>query len=85
MPLVQLTIQLLNFVPNSASTERVFSTMGDIKTKKRNRLAPQKTRNTAFLKLEIRRQHAIDGVACKHVKRQYGQETQATDNDKSGS
>ncbi|KIJ50719.1 hypothetical protein M422DRAFT_79785, partial [Sphaerobolus stellatus SS14] len=68
MPLVQLAVQLLNFVPNSASTERVFSTMGDIKTKKRNRLAPQKTRDTAFLKLEICRQHAIDGVARKRVK-----------------
>ncbi|KIJ33863.1 hypothetical protein M422DRAFT_783061 [Sphaerobolus stellatus SS14] len=39
----------------------------------------------AFLKLEIRRQHAIDGVAHKHVKRQYGQETIPTDQDKSAS
>ncbi|THH07907.1 hypothetical protein EW145_g3063 [Phellinidium pouzarii] len=37
-PLTRLAILLLSFTPNSASCERVFSTMGNIKTKKRNRL-----------------------------------------------
>jgi hypothetical protein len=35
-PLVKLAILIFSFVPNSASTECLFSSMGDIKTKKRN-------------------------------------------------
>ncbi|KIJ47122.1 hypothetical protein M422DRAFT_249433 [Sphaerobolus stellatus SS14] len=59
--------------------------MGDIKTKKWNHMAPQKTRDTAFLKLEIQCQHAIDGVVHKRVKHQYGQESIPTGQDKSAS
>lgn len=44
-PLACLAIHVLSFTPNSASCERIFSTMGNIKTKRRNRLTPQKTRD----------------------------------------
>lgn len=82
---MKLAIRILNFVPNSASTERIFSSMGDIKTKKRSRLTPQKTRDTAFFKLEIRREQAINGTARTRAKRQFGTKEKPTDFDNSGS
>jgi hypothetical protein len=59
--------------------------MGDIKTKKRNRMAPQKPHDTAFLKLDIWREHAVDGMARKRVKCQFGYTSVSTDGDRSGS
>ena len=48
-------------------------------------MAPQKARDTAFLKLEIRRQHAIKGLARSRVKHKFGMPEKTTDKDKSGS
>ena len=65
--LVQLAELVLSFVPNSASVERLFSSMGDTKSKKRTRLGVQKNRDISFLKMELRRQHAIDGTAKRRL------------------
>lgn len=46
--------------------------MGNIKTKKRNRLSIRKTRDCAFIKGELRRQHAKQGTARQGLKRQFG-------------
>lgn len=76
-PLVRLAIRIFSFIPNSASTERIFSSMGDIKTKKRNRLGVQKLRDVAMVKAEIRKRHASEGSARVRLKRQFGN-TQTT-------
>ncbi|KAF8344389.1 ribonuclease H-like domain-containing protein, partial [Amanita rubescens] len=68
-PLVKLAIYVFNFIPNSASCERLFSEMGNVKTKKRNRLSVKKTRDCAFLKGELRRRHAEEGTARQRLKR----------------
>lgn len=83
--LANLAILLLNFVPNSASNERLFSVWNDIKTKKRTRLGTKKTRDTVYLKFEIRREHAQQGLARKRLKRQFGNTENAIDFDESGS
>ncbi|KAL6303689.1 ribonuclease H-like domain-containing protein, partial [Sparassis latifolia] len=54
--LVKLADLVLSFVPSSATTERLFTKMGDTKTKKRSRLGIQKNRDMAYVKTEIRRQ-----------------------------
>ena len=46
--------------------------MGNIKTKKRNRLSTRKTRDCAFIKGELRSQHAKQGTARQRLKRQFG-------------
>lgn len=71
-PLVRLAILLLSFVPNSASTERLFTKMGDIKTKKRNRMLTKKLRDVAFVKSELRREQAALETARKRLKRRFG-------------
>jgi hypothetical protein len=85
-PLVSLAILILSFVPNSASTERLFSSMGDIKTKKRNRLGVQKLRDCALVKGEIRRLHAAEGTARIRLKHKFGNSSPTVaDTNKSGS
>lgn len=84
-PLASLAIHVLSFTPNSASCERIFSTMGNIKTKRRNRLTPQKTRDLAFIKLDVRRQQAIDGTLRKRLNRQFGSAPTGKGEDPSGS
>jgi hypothetical protein len=76
-PLVKLATRLLSFVPSSASVERLFSKMGDISTKKRTRLGTKKLRDIAYIKTELRRQQAQDGVAVKCLKRKFGNSTSA--------
>ena len=71
-PLVKLAIYIYNFIPNSASCERLFSDMGNIKAKKCNRLSTRKTRDCAFIKGELRSQHAKQGTARQRLKRQFG-------------
>ncbi|KAF8873343.1 ribonuclease H-like domain-containing protein [Infundibulicybe gibba] len=75
-PLVRLAILIFHFVPNSVTVERLFSDMGNIKTKKRNRLGVQKTRDCAFVKGELRRQHAKDGTARHRIQRHFGNSSQ---------
>jgi hypothetical protein len=71
-PLVKLAILVLSFVPNSASVERLFSKLGDIKTKKRNRMGTKKLRDTAYIKSDLHCRHAKEGTAKWHLKRQFG-------------
>ncbi|PCH34656.1 hypothetical protein WOLCODRAFT_155307 [Wolfiporia cocos MD-104 SS10] len=83
--LVKLAILVLSFVPNSASTERLFSSMGHTKTKMCSRLGIQKNRDIAFLKMELRRRHAEEGTARKRLKQRFGNTETSVDCDKSGS
>lgn len=73
-PLAQLAKRVLSFCPSSASVERLFSSMGNIKTKKRNRMLPQKLRDLAFLQLELRQQQARNGLVRQRLKRTLGNE-----------
>jgi len=60
--------------------------MGNIKTKKRNRLSMKKTRDCAFIKGEVRREHAKQGTARQRLKRQFGNKgTAPLDVDPTGS
>ncbi|KDQ08587.1 hypothetical protein BOTBODRAFT_118313 [Botryobasidium botryosum FD-172 SS1] len=68
-PLARVAILILSFICNSAGCERLFSVMGDIQTKKQNRLNPEKTCKTATVKLDILREHAISGHAPARKKR----------------
>jgi hypothetical protein len=70
--LVTLTILILSFVPNSVSTEWLFSSMGDIKTKKQNRLGVQKLWICALVKDEIQWLHAAEGTAHIWLKYKFG-------------
>lgn len=78
-------ILILSFVPNSASVEQLFSKLGDIKTKKRNRMGTEKLRDTAFVKSELHRHQATMGTARKCLKRHFGNNITATDSDPTGS
>lgn len=59
--------------------------MGNIKTKRRNRLAPQKTRDLALIKLDVRRQQSIEGTARMRLKRSFGNLPEQRVGDPSGS
>jgi hypothetical protein len=76
---------VLSFVPNSVSVERLFSSMGDTKSKKQTHLGVQKNPDISFLKIELRRQHAIDGTAQCRLKCQFGNPETVTDCDPTGS
>jgi hypothetical protein len=65
--------------------ERLFSNLGDIKTKKRNRLGTKKLRDTAFVKSELCRCHAKSGTARTRLKRRFGNEVTELDSDPTGS
>lgn len=53
--LVALAIRILSIVPNSASTECLFSAFGTTHTKRRNRLSPQKVHLTSLVRLDQNR------------------------------
>ncbi|KAG8879540.1 hypothetical protein FRC20_000112 [Serendipita sp. 405] len=55
--LVKLAIRIFSVVGNSADCERLFSAMGDIHSKKRNRLSEQRVRDIAVVKMAIQREH----------------------------
>jgi hypothetical protein len=71
-PLVKLAIRLLSFVPSSASIERLFSLMGDMKTKKRNKMTTKKLQDVTYVKSDLRRRQAKDGTARGRLKRHFG-------------
>ncbi|TFY79124.1 hypothetical protein EWM64_g4889, partial [Hericium alpestre] len=74
-PLARLAILILSFVPNSTNTERLFTTVTDTKSKKRNRLRTEKLRKIVFVKLELRRQQAVEGTARARLKRHFGNDS----------
>ena len=59
--------------------------MGNIKTKKHNRLKTKKLRDIAFVKTELRHQHTKTGEARRHLKRHFGSKETTADMDKMGS
>jgi hypothetical protein len=71
-PLVKLSICLLSFVPSSASIERIFSLMGDTKTKKRNKMKTKKLQDITYIKSDLRRRQARNGTAQRRLKRHFG-------------
>lgn len=79
--LVDLAVRILSIVANSAGCERLFSLFGIIHTKLRNRLGAEKVNQTATLKMELRREHAKEGLLSKRLKRRFG--TQAQDESES--
>jgi hypothetical protein len=62
-PLVKLAIHVLSFVLNSASVEWLFSKLGDIKTKKFNRMGTKKLWDTAYIKSNLHCYHTNEGTA----------------------
>ena len=71
-PLVKLAICLLSFVPSSASVERLFSLMGDTKTKKRNKMTTKKLQDVTYVKSDLRRRQAKDRTARRRLKHHFG-------------
>ncbi|THU82318.1 hypothetical protein K435DRAFT_691755, partial [Dendrothele bispora CBS 962.96] len=55
--LVVLAMRIMSMVPNSASTERIFSRFGAVHTKARNRMSAEKTRKIVVLRTHIDRKH----------------------------
>lgn len=72
LQLVRLAIHLLSVTPNIASSERLFSEMGIIHTKLRNRLGHEKVRDTSVLKAALKRVHAEAGQSRRRLKRSFG-------------
>jgi hAT family C-terminal dimerisation region len=79
-PLVKLAIRLLSFVPSSASIERLFSLMGDTKTKKRNKMKTQKLQDITYVKSDLRQRQAKNGTAQRRLKRHFGNSTEPNGN-----
>ncbi|EUC62985.1 hypothetical protein RSOL_468460, partial [Rhizoctonia solani AG-3 Rhs1AP] len=70
--LVNLAINVLSIVANSAGCERLFSEMGYIQSERRSRLSNQKTFDTAVVRMELKREHAAAGLTRARLHRQFG-------------
>ncbi|KDN35540.1 hypothetical protein RSAG8_11497, partial [Rhizoctonia solani AG-8 WAC10335] len=70
--LTYLAIHVLSIVANSAGCERLFSEMGNIHTKRRNRLSFEKVFDTAVVKMNLKRQHAALGLTRARLQREFG-------------
>ncbi|EUC57191.1 NUDIX domain protein, partial [Rhizoctonia solani AG-3 Rhs1AP] len=70
--LAYLATHILSIVANSAGCERLFSEMGNIHTKRRNRLAYNKVFDTAVVRMDLKRKHAAEGLTRSRLKRQFG-------------
>jgi hypothetical protein len=75
--LVKLAVRIFSISGNSADCERLFSKMGDIHSKKRNRLREQRVRDMVVVKMSIQRQHAAS--APKKLKRKRSEMEDAPD------
>jgi hypothetical protein len=67
--LVKLAIRILSVIANSAGCERLFSSMGLVHTKTRNRLDLERVRKTVYLKIALQREQEILGWARPRLKR----------------
>lgn len=65
--LVRLAMRVLSIVPNSAATERIFSKMGAVHTKARNRQHAEKVRKIVILKEDTNERWGV-----KARKRKFG-------------
>jgi hypothetical protein len=70
--LPHLAIHILSIIANSAGCERLFSEMGHIHTKRRNRLSYQKVFDTAVVRMDLKRQHAVSGLTRTRLRREFG-------------
>ena len=70
-PLVKLVQHILSFVPNSASTERLFSIIEGIKRKDQSWLKYQKTCNVALNKIKLCQQHIEKRLIRERLKCQF--------------
>ena len=70
--LVKIAIRILSIIANSAGCERLFSQMGIVHTKLRNRLRLEQVRKIVVLKTAIQDTHRTEGINKKRRKRQYG-------------
>jgi hAT family C-terminal dimerisation region len=78
-PLVKLSIHLLSFVPSSASIKRIFSLMGDTKTKKQNKMKMKTLQQITYVKSDLRRRQAKDGTAQQRLKCHFGNDTSGSE------
>ncbi|KZV99187.1 hypothetical protein EXIGLDRAFT_831738 [Exidia glandulosa HHB12029] len=74
--LARLAALVLSIVANSAETERLWSRMGIIHTKLRNRLGAQKVHDTAMIKMDIQREHIARGRLRPRAKRKIGSDNE---------
>ena len=84
-PLAKLAVAVLSLVCNSANMERFFSVTGNTKSPARNRLSIDKMVKASVIKLDLNRQHVINGNHRKRARRTFGLPPSKTDNDPSGS
>ncbi|CAE6515560.1 unnamed protein product [Rhizoctonia solani] len=78
--LVKLAIRILSVVANSAGCERLFSTMGLIHTKTRNRLDLERVRKLVYLRGALQREQALLGWSRSRLKRRIDTEEPDVDN-----
>lgn len=69
---IDLALRVLSIVPNSASTECLFSMFGTTHTKRRNRLEPQKVHRAAVVRLDQNRR--FRGLKPSRKKRRFDSE-----------
>lgn len=70
---INLAIHIFHIVANSAGCERLFSLLGIIHTKLRNRLGHNKAHKIAALKMHLRKGQAEEGLlASRTRKRKFG-------------
>jgi hypothetical protein len=62
---------LLSVVANSAGAERLFSRMGNIHTKRRNRLHYEKVHDIATVAMDLDAQHQATGISRKRTRRHF--------------
>ncbi|KAH9889016.1 ribonuclease H-like domain-containing protein [Cubamyces lactineus] len=67
--LVKFALRLFSIVPNSAGVERLFSLMGIIQTKLRNRIGVEKSRKVVLVKADINRTY---GSGRQEQRRHFG-------------
>jgi hypothetical protein len=74
-PLVKLALLILSIVANSAGVERHFSKLGDIYSKKRSQIEPQRAHKTASVQQGLKKEF---GVFYKRQKRHFGNDSAPT-------
>lgn len=71
-PLVRLALHIFAIIPNAASCERLFSTLGNILTKRRSRLDGDRLVSLAEIRMHCRDEHIRSGIKKEMKKRMFG-------------
>lgn len=82
--LAMLAQLILSIVPTSAGCERLFSQMGIVHTKLRNRLTTSSARKIVQLKMDVRSRHQREGLITPRTKRAYGRDMTSEDEEEKG-